>query len=214
MADEADVILSPSTGLILTTLQRIKQRSLPGQKAKTAVRDRIERAAVRYERLIVLISGNRIEDSRGSKSSSEAIMLDERDCEAFVDFNAFCLSTQDDTQVIFTSGDVQNLAKWVVALMIKYGHANAQMRLLQDETLWEIFLRRAGMNAFAAQAILARLKKPENDVNETHSDGSAMEFGLTAFIRMSPRERGDRFGVLLGGYRVLERVSKVLDAQW
>lgn len=46
MADEADMILSPGTGLLWTTLQRIKQRSLPGQAVRSAIRDRIVRSQV------------------------------------------------------------------------------------------------------------------------------------------------------------------------
>ncbi|KAL8720535.1 MAG: hypothetical protein Q9225_002627, partial [Loekoesia sp. 1 TL-2023] len=46
LLDEADLILSPSTGLILTSLQKIKQQSLPGQSTRSPVRERLERTAI------------------------------------------------------------------------------------------------------------------------------------------------------------------------
>lgn len=93
-------------------------------------------------------------------------------------------------------------------------YANEQLKLLQEETLWEIFLRQAGLNAFAAQAILAKLKGPETGDIEMGPRDSVVYFGLAAFIRMSLQERVHRFERLLGGRNLTERVSKVLDAQW
>ena len=211
MRDEADIILSPSTGLILTTLQKIKQRALPGQTSKSAIRARIERVAVRYERIIVLVTSNSMGADELDPGSE---IMDEKDCEALVEFNAFCLAVQEDCHVIFTAGDLEVLTKWVVGLMTKHGYANGQMKLLQEETLWEVFLRRAGMNAFAAQAILAELKKPIKDNTEGSPQSSTVHFGLGAFIRMSLQERIYRFERLLGGRGLIERVSQVLDARW
>ncbi|MCJ1464776.1 hypothetical protein MMC07_003389 [Pseudocyphellaria aurata] len=208
MADEADMILSPSTGLILTTLQKIKQRSLPGQTARSVVREAIIRAAPRYERLLVLAggvgNGESLVDSNGA--SSELI---ESDCEALVDFMGFCSNMQQDTQAIFIAAGEEQLAHWIVAMMVKHGVSDPQLKLLQDETLWEIFLRRAGMNAFAAQAILAELRAPDTDSEQRH-----VAFGLTAFVQMDRAERLARFEGILGGRGLIERVSKRLDARW
>ncbi|KAL8825383.1 MAG: hypothetical protein Q9191_004451 [Dirinaria sp. TL-2023a] len=207
MRDEADIIVSPSTGLVLTTLQKIKQRALPGQASKAAIRERIERIAMRYERLVVLVSSNSMEELQSDTFSPVVRILDEKDCEALVDFNAFCLGIHEEIQVIFTAGDAETLAKWIVGLMIKHGYANGQMKLLQEETLWEIFLRRAGFNAFAAQAILAELKGPDTSNFEKESRDSAAYFGLAAFIRMSLQERAHRFERLLGGRNLIESYS-------
>jgi hypothetical protein len=40
------------------------------------------------------------------------------------------------------------------------------------------------------------------------------DFGIRAFIRMDPQERILRFESLLGGRRVLNRVTKVLEQKW
>ena len=198
IADEADFIVSPSTGLICTTLQKIEQRSLPGQAVRSAIKERLSKASQRYESLLILISEDR--------QVVATDFMDNSDCEALMDFMAFCSTLPGEVQPTFVGGGgQQELANWIVALMIKHGVPD--IGLLQDETLWEIFLRRAGMNAFAAQAVLGRLKAPE------HAD-VGYDFGLTAFIEMSAEARIERFEHLLGGIRVLRTVSRAIDHRW
>lgn len=214
MADEADMLLSPSTGLIWTSLQKIKQRSLPGQTNRSAVRDRISRTSQRYERLLVLVNQNRNTDPSSNDISNDVQCLDDDDSSAFAEFTAFCSALPDEVQTFFIAGSEEDLAKWIVAVMVKYGmNTDQEVKLLQDETQWEIFLRRAGMNAFAAQAILGTLKAPGQE--EADAAGiQATDFGLTAFVKMSVEERFARFETLFGGRRLLWKVSKVLDAKW
>jgi hypothetical protein len=40
------------------------------------------------------------------------------------------------------------------------------------------------------------------------------DFGIRAFVRMSPEERVAKFEGFLGGRRVLQRVNKILQKQW
>lgn len=220
ISDEADILLSPSTGLILTTLQKINQRSLPGQVAKSTIRERIRRTAPRYEKLLVLVSHDTSElftSNIGSGAASHS--LNECDGEALVEFTAFCSAMEDECRLLMITGTEDDLARWIVSIMINWGLNDASVRLIQEETLWEVFLRRAGMNAFAAQAILGELKLP--DVNntgtqESPNQGSGPEdgCGLSAFIKMSLTERIARFSLLLGGSKMLIRVSTILDAHW
>ena len=213
IADEADMLLCPSTGLIWTSLQMIKQRSLPGQISRSAVRERILRTSPRYERLLVLVSQNRNTNPK-SDISTGAQFFDDDDGTAFAEFTAFCSNLPDEVQTLFVAGGEEDLARWIVAAMAKHGmSADQGIKLLQDETLWEVFLRRAGLNAFAAQAILARLKAPDQNEVDT-VDTQETNFGLTAFVKMSVEERYTQFETLLGGRRLLGRVSQVLDASW
>ena len=213
MADEADMLLSPGTGLIWTSLQKIKQRSLPGQVSRSAVRERISRTSPRYERLLVLVSQDRNTDCSSDPISTYVQSLDNDDCMAFAEFTAFCSALPDEVQTFFVAGGEDDLAKWIVAVMVKHGmDTDQEIKLLQDETLWELFLRRAGMNAFAAQAILAILKAPEQHEDAAGEQG--IGFGLTAFVKMSVEERFALFETLLGGRRLLRRISGVLDARW
>ena len=209
IADEADLLLSPSTGLICTTLQKIKQRSLPGQVSRSAICEHVLRTSPRYERLLILVSENRHDG---------ASQLDQGDSTALVKFTAFCSNViESEVHVTFLASGEEELAKWIVAMMIKYGVAeHEEVKLIQDETLWEIWLRRAGMNAFAAQAVLGKVKEGEScgGADGGKGDGFDGEWGLKAFVKMSARERYKRFEVLLGGRKMLGRVGEVVDGRW
>lgn len=212
MADEADMILSPGTGLLWTNLQKIKQRSLPGRISQSTIRDRITRVAKRYERLIILISGgidNIIDPSGDDAIQTILDPITNSDCTALAEFMAFCSTLQEDVQALFVPGGDEQLAHWMVATMARYCSNN--MNLVQDETLWELFLRRAGMNAFAAQAVLCQLGRSKRDFD---GGQEVVESGLRLFVNMSLEERLGRFEGLLGGRSVLIRVSEGLDARW
>lgn len=202
---EADIIFSPSTGAIITTFAKVKQKPLPGQKSQVAIRARVEAAGKRYERLVVLISeGSGDEGSRG---------LNGGDCIALTDFIGFCASLPTSTQVIFVPGGKEALGTWIAAMMIQYGACDgSQNCLLEEETVWELFLRRCGMNAYAAQAVSAALKPPEGVDKDSPSKSGI--FGLAGFVRMDHRERVRRFEAVLGGTAVLERVGAVIDTPW
>lgn len=204
LSDEADLILSPSTGLIITSLPKIKQRSLPGQTTHSLVRERIGRTATRYERLVILVSRSSLM-SNDDDSSLES--LDESDCEALTSLIAFLnhIPILSESEMILVDGNISALAAWIASLMVKYSSEDT-VTLLQEETQWEVFLRQAGMNAFAAQVILADMKAAEDN------DNSAWD--LRRLILTSPEERCQRFEGLLGGRGILERVGKVLDARW
>jgi hypothetical protein len=202
---EADIIVSPSTGIIITTLQKIKQKPLPGQKSKGAFKERLEKVSLRYGRLVVLVSEGCADESTNG--------LVEFDSLAIAEVTGFCGTLGTNIIVQFVAGGQETLAKWLGASMIQFGvYEEATTPLLQDETLWELFLRRAGMNAFAAQAVIAQLKAPEGV--DADSPTKAGMFGITAFVEMGPEERMRRFGGLLGGSGVLHRVGRVLDASW
>lgn len=202
--DEADLILSPSTGLIITSLQKIKQQSLPGQATCSPIRERIQRTAARYERLIVLVSINSASSTDGASIRSH---LEESDCEAIVSLTAFLNHLQglSENDLILVDGGTTVLATWIVSLMVRYS-SEVAITLLQDETQWEVFLRQAGMNAFAAQVVIAKLKAMQG------SDGRPL--GLRDLTLMDAEERYRRFEGLLCGRGLLERVGRVLDACW
>ena len=202
VAYEVDLILSPGTGLLLTTLQQIKQRSLPGQGSQSPVFERIWRTAPRYEKLVIIVHRKVIPDD------SESPELDQSDCKALASLTSFLNGSAigSDHEVVFVDGDNTALATWVVSLMRKYSTSDTNLKMLQEETQWEVFLRQAGMNAFAAQAVLSRIKSMQEQLNRG--------MGLQAFLLMDAEERNRIFGNLLGGHKVLRNVGKVLDARW
>ena len=195
MSEEADITASPGTGFIWTTLQKAMQRSLPGQVSRSALRERITRIAQRYERLLVLLSEDR------QSSDCSIARLSDSDYEVITELTAFCSSLQDDVQVTFVAGGEEDLARWIVAMMIKHSIVDQEIELPQEETPWESFLRRAGLNAVAAQTVLAVLALYGGN-------------GLTTFVKMSLEQRLAMFEMVFGGRRLLGRVSEVIDSSW
>ena len=203
LAAEADLILSPSTGVILTTLMKIKQKPLPGQKEKSEIKSKVEGVCMRYETLLVFIS-------EASPGKSSAAALGSQECMAMAEFMGFCASLPCTINVSFVPGGHETLANWIVAGMIRYGTGgSAGCSLIEDETCWEVFLRRCGMNPYAAQAVVSALRAPD----DVHTSRRGM-FGISGFVTMGHDERIRRFGPVLDGVKVLGRVSSVIDAQW
>ncbi|RYO75158.1 hypothetical protein DL766_005211 [Monosporascus sp. MC13-8B] len=205
LAAEADIIVSPATGIILTTLLRAIQKPPPGHKGDAAIRERLSNVALRYERLIVLVSeGNRIDETTRDLTPSE--------CAAYADFVGFVAALPTNGQTYYVGGGDDTLTKWLISFVARYSSEAAAVReyLIEDESLWELFLRRAGMNAYAAQGVLALLKSDD----KTPEEEAVSRFGLPAFVRMSAEERMHTFRGLLGGENVLTRVSNLLDTRW
>jgi hypothetical protein len=235
--DEADIVISPATGILLTTMVQLRQRALPGRAppagsgggnsnsniinnnnnaaAATGFCRVVSNVAVRHERVVVLVSeGNKHSETAGPLSPSDARALAE-----FQGFAAGLAATTAEVRAVYVGGGVETLAKWVAAMVCEYYVAEAEAEavgvadlLLPVETLWEVFLRRAGMNVFAAQVVLGRLKVP--DGRPAVGGGDGRMFGLPLFVTMARERRVELFGEVLGGRRVLDRVSDVLDEPW
>ncbi|KAL2267258.1 hypothetical protein VTJ83DRAFT_4535 [Remersonia thermophila] len=230
--DEADIVISPSTGLLLTTMIHLRQRALPKQRAASGegpgsnTDDSLPtfhrivcNVAARHERLIVLVS-------EGSKHSETVSPLSQSDVRALAELQGLAaglrVAVRTDVQVVYVGGGAETLARWAAFYTCLHQHRWTEEgedggmgvgdMLLPLETTWEVFLRRAGMNAYAAQAVLGRLKVPDGRPAVGGRDGRA--FGLPLFVAMSREERVEMFEDMLGGRRVLERVSDVLDQRW
>ena len=132
IASEADVIVSPSTGLIWTTLQKIKQRSLPGQKSQSPTKEKLRLLSAKYDQILVVISKNNISNSETESHH----VLDESDCEALADLHGFGAQLDCHLTLHFVPGDGANLFRWVTAVMGKYGTYNeGSFSLLEDESM-------------------------------------------------------------------------------
>jgi len=199
---EADFIISPSAGVVITTLQKIKQKPLPGSKSKPEIRARLEKVSLRYEKLVVLVSEGRKDETTNG--------LDEHDSLALSEFLGFSCGLVATTTVYFVGGGDQTLAKWLASTVAQH-RVDYSPELLEEETHWELFLRRAGMNAFAAQVVVTKLKAPDG-VDAT-SPTKAGLFGLAAFVEMGREQRIAVLGDICGR-GVIERVSAIVDARW
>ena len=210
---EADFTLSPGIGLVCTTLQKLKQKPLPGQSNYFGIRERIALISRRYERCIVLVNEGKQDELLPVRA------LDERDTAALNDFIGFVSSLQSSVEVSYVAGGDTDLAKWVAGSICRHCRADeVEGKLLHDETMWERLLRAAGTDPVLAQVILAKLKRPEiieADASSPYLRGlGEAAYGLPAFVKMAVEERIQRFGPLMGGERALIRISEVLDGVW
>ncbi|KAI9836355.1 MAG: hypothetical protein M1819_001384 [Sarea resinae] len=247
LGDEADLILSPHTALIITTLQKLQQRPLPGHehlpsRGNVCVQERIRRIGTRYERLLVLVSEGALASFNGISGTGSgsggipntANNLAQRDVDALAGLTSFCNSLAANTEVVslYAAGGEEELARWISGLMARYGCLC---------TSWEIFLRRSGLNAYAAQVVLASLKPSSTSPSplpstlppaipppyrrcsppsQDQEHGQEREHNrpsypaLASFVLMSAPERERRLSGAVGGTRVLRRVGSVLDACW
>jgi hypothetical protein len=230
--EEADLTISPSTGVILTTLQKLKQKPLPGQQASPigSLRARIASTAPLYERLIVLVkeSGSNPSQAENPEPSITTNPLDNLDCTALSDLTAWtvaALSPGPEIQILYIPGGDLEATNWLAAAVSHHHHQGGLgaatckphdddvFCLIRDETMWERWLRAAGLNAFAAQVVLRRLRV--KDISpDSGGDLGNVRFGLQAFIAMTLEQRVETFGGLLGGERVLRRVCAGLDGGW
>jgi hypothetical protein len=230
-AIEADMLLSPTTGIVLTTLQKIKQRPLPGQRLRAdRLQERLSDLSARYERVLLFVH-------EGVAATKIPKDLDQRDCDALTELKWFTHELEADTQVVYVPGGDEELGSYVVSYMLRYGSLRNDSELEQEDTLvtshpfliypscptnlgiqWEQNFRRAGFNSFAAQVILANLTRDlNNGIEYTSSSDPLLSsseerpyLAMKAFDLMSHEERSQRFAQLLGGTRILDRVGSVL----
>jgi hypothetical protein len=114
---EADLTISASTGIILTSLQKIKQKPLPGQeKTFHGMQERLADVASRYDRLVVLVG----ESGDGSLQS-----LDDRDSAALVEIMRLNESLLPMELIVrYIPGGQAILVHWIAALICRYGRCS------------------------------------------------------------------------------------------
>ncbi|EXF86361.1 hypothetical protein CFIO01_00058 [Colletotrichum fioriniae PJ7] len=207
---EADIIPSPTSGVIITTILKVRQKPLPGSHTQLSqLRDRVARVAPLYEQLSILVSeDNPIAEHIGPLSAADAA--------SYASFVAFACSLSNSSgctiDVVYVAGGPKTLAHWtcaVVSTHLKKASHDVQQVIMSEETEWEVFLRRAGFNMYAAQVALAVVKGNSPVVNvESDSNGNnTQDQTLVRFLKMSPSERAKALKGFLGGGSLVDRVS-------
>ncbi|KAF4554743.1 Hypothetical protein D9617_3g018110 [Elsinoe fawcettii] len=198
--EDADLLPTLPSGIILSTLQKIKQRPLPGSLTQlNPVHTRLLSLGPKYETLTVLIS-----EALPSRRSMSSPGLDATDVMAINALTTLSSRLPCEAQVLFVPGGEAELAACLASRVCDLARINALPRVvgevLQDETVQERWLKRAGLNSFAAAAVLAMMQ------------GEGVS-ALGRFVMMDEKERGEVLGGLLGR-RVLERVGRAVDQTW
>ncbi|KAH6958398.1 hypothetical protein DER45DRAFT_221911 [Fusarium avenaceum] len=197
LAFEADISLCPAAGLIVTTILKVKQKPLPGSTTLTPFRERVKTVSGKYEVLFILVSEtNPLGEYVGSPTAS--------DIAGYADFVRFTTSLRAGISTFLISGSEVTASKWALSILSRYSSQARQFGQFLDfrDGTWELFLRRAGLNISAAQVIAGLL------VSEYR------ELGLAKFMGMNAEQRVSKYGQIMGGGRVLNNVSRVLDQEW
>jgi len=277
---EADIILSPSTGIILTTSQATTQLYLPGHKPPphsqmdgfpqfdSPLRERIARTCIRYERIYVMICHSQTSSTKSSSNNNKGsikvnMTTDPRTLSSIRSLMAFCASLAEYCTVILllvpSSSSAWNnpTVEWILSLATKHTFSipekqrpvpknigftpiNGKRNTTQtteyplnfpheEETHWELFLRQAGLNPFAAQAVMAIINAQDREEEQVfgaphdqyhcpddiveHQEPRRQPRGLSSFIEMHPEQRRRLFGHVVGE-RVLKRVESVIGRRW
>ncbi|PLB35608.1 uncharacterized protein BDW47DRAFT_127999 [Aspergillus candidus] len=230
---EADIIISPSTSIILTTSQATTQRYLPGHRLhlhitsssnnnnngiketiNSPLREQIFLLAPRYEQIYVLITHTTPPPAQNTNPNHnhQPWTADEQILSNLTSLAAFCASLAPHVTVqplILPSG-AETAARWVLALAKKHAIALPEGNQGLDsveETCWEVFLRRVGLNPYAARALLGALKA------DSGTDGGGELSGLWGLWGMwsEPNRRVLRE---LIGERVFHRMEGILEKDW
>lgn len=216
----ADLILNPGSCVVYINHQTLNQRSLPGQPKKHATSmeyARIRALAAIYDRVFLLVtySMHHAQSSRTIAAfNSFAQTISEGSCFGAVQPIWICTDHGD---VAYTA----TLNAWTWKLVTQHAlctdvNANSEtVCCIQDETVWELFLRRLMLNPLAAQVVLAFLKAFETTVSEVVLPGqeTSVTWGLRRLVQMSAMERTSMFGELIGKANV-NNINTILETQW
>ncbi|KAL9625164.1 MAG: hypothetical protein Q9160_000565 [Pyrenula sp. 1 TL-2023] len=238
-----DIVLSPTTALIIIPLQSVVQRSLPGQGSSIPpTQARILSLARQFPTLFILAT-----------YKTDAGNLDGAAMSSLTTLQTLCasLGTESEVSVILIppmTTTIQgplahahralidsakshlnhHLLNWILKLVEKYGFqfdpetVGIEGAFTEEETSWQIFLQHTGLNPFAAMAVLSILEKEIADYNQlVHArkrirrtlPGTTEARGLPRLIQMSQPERVALFEDAIGR-KAVETMGKILDFEW
>ncbi|KAL4780966.1 hypothetical protein BJX76DRAFT_360335 [Aspergillus varians] len=257
LPEEADIILSPKTGIILTTSQATMQLYLPGHKSTSTnsdtskpkainspLRESIFHLSPRYEQLYIFISHGTEQSNRSeSRGSNPQLTADKRLLASLTSLTAFCTSMSQYGNItpLMVPSVPESMAAWTLALAHKHAcqlppprsHSLSQYKIAFTpvnpkpqlgallgspvESIWEPFLRRLGLNPYAAQVVLAVLRRENGNVVNQGADCKTGVRGgpgyLSRFVEMPSEDKKGLFGGILGE-RILKRVDYLIERDW
>lgn len=143
--------------------------------------------------------------SRHASSSSPAGEVEQQALKELRLFTATLKGSK--VRVAYVSGGEIVLAHAIVREMATHADGKWQGQLMEQESLAELELRHAGLNAYAALIVLAELKSGRGGKAVNDEDGGE---ALVKFVNMSHAQRVGRFERLIGGRRALDRIEQEL----
>ena len=211
---DADIVLSPSSGIVLVPIARLHQMPLPGSAPSTSAsmpgsvaRGDIQALTNQYSHITVLVI----------TPEADIAQLSKRDRDAVASLRRFASDLRHGTsdsfgthvQVDCVSGGIIQLAHQLIVVIAGKRvdlQAAPPFELTSEETQWELWLRRAGLNTWVAQ-ILTR--------GQPAVQGQDIErilwSGLQGFAAIPEEEKVAMFSVALEGEAMVRRVSRAVE---
>ncbi|KAJ5965113.1 uncharacterized protein N7479_004989 [Penicillium vulpinum] len=232
---DAEVILTPDTGLILTTPQELSQRYLPGHGPKdprlngiqgmnSPLREKIFRLMHRYALLVVLICDP---DGDSTDVSSDVILAEIRERRSLAQFCDSYFEELATTLLVPIPNHSASIVLWCFGMgRLRYELLPTEVmeNITEEESEYEIALRDLGINPFAARLILDNIRVGGfNQIpgfnlyplplpsHETVANVSTDSRAFDAFMNMSPMERDMEYGSFVGE-GVMNRVSEMIES--
>ncbi|KKZ64397.1 hypothetical protein EMCG_09620 [[Emmonsia] crescens] len=240
---EADISLSPTAGILLTTTQEITQKYLPGhqpngqgiaEELDSPVRQRISNICLLYEKVFVFICNPIVTPNKNNLTVPHAEM-GVRIVKAVDSLKTFCESFShfSTITVVLVVNDPSHITNWLVSLANTHCIATPwptsntvhelsggdSVLFPEDSSPSELFLRQAGLNTFAAQMVLLHLHENGDDRNESYDSGNYPTQGVqnpqAALSRFVGMTPFERQHLFtpILGQRVLERMERRLAVE-
>ncbi|KAJ5083411.1 hypothetical protein N7456_012838 [Penicillium angulare] len=180
---EADLIIAPSVGVILTTSQALSQLYLPGHKSTDpAIRSNLSITSPLKERIFRLTQRHSSSNAASERGRTQLLFqMNKSTQESFDAIQQFCSSISSTMKIfpLLIPAFPETIAEWILALAARhashiltadylqnttlpsiavrgeeYREWSVNQLIKEDETQWEIWLRSFGLNPYAARAVL------------------------------------------------------------
>lgn len=207
--DEADIVISPSTGIIVASMVGLRQTDA---QRRFVFQARVTTVAQKYERLYIFIF--RINTRPAGKGETNDIFpeLSPSDAMAFAQLQGFVRNLECKTSAFYVGGDNYAVARWVATLIAEEGGRDGrkitEAYLVEEETREERLLRQVGFNVYDAQIVLGVLQELSNRDGLRFQDRRSW---VERLLKMSINERTILLGPQIGCPAVLARVNRVLS---
>ncbi|KGO39353.1 hypothetical protein PEXP_044340 [Penicillium expansum] len=221
---EAEIILAPDTGLILTTPHELTQRYLPGhgprdiglrgiQGLNSPLREKMLCLMRRYAMLVVLICKPYTADV--SRNPNSSLRTEITSLSQFCDTEGLS-----ETLLIPIENHPATIVLWCFGMgRLRYELIPPEMikNITEGESEYEVALRHLGINSFAARLILDNIRVGGFDLtplsllsHETIPNPTTDSRAFDVFVNMESFARNMKYKSVIGE-EVISRVSEVIE---
>lgn len=188
--NDADILVSPTVGIILSSAPEIQQQPLPGSKTMSKIRTRIVKLAHKFEKLYILVK---------TDGSTTFIYQGITDIINFSKQHGLACGTV--IEILLCVGEEEQ-ARQVLTIAESHSPSTDSFSLMDEVSRGELWLRKeADLNTYAAQALL-ELMISIFQVNR--------EEGLTTLRRMTDEDRIQRL-IPFVGEKCITRLNLALS---